>query len=70
MTPTQFKQIRKDLGLSVNDMAKALRLSSDRTIRRMENGDMPISGPVSLLMEVFDALGLDASEHVCEICED
>lgn len=59
MTPTQFKHIRTSLGLSQNELAKALRLSSGRNVRRMELGDMPISGPVSLLMEVFDDLGLD-----------
>jgi hypothetical protein len=38
-------------------MADALRLSSDKTIRRIEYGEIAISGPVSLLMELFEQYG-------------
>lgn len=53
MTPTEFRTIRKSLGLSQNEMAKALRLNSGRAVRAYEGGEREISGPISLLMECF-----------------
>lgn len=54
MEPEAFKAIQHSLNLSDKRLAKALRLSSERNIRRMKNGDMAISGPISRLMELFD----------------
>ena len=51
MTPTQFRQARKKLGLTQKQMAKRLRLKSDRAIRRYESGEREISGPIELLIE-------------------
>ncbi len=48
MTPKEFRTIRKKLGLSANEMGRALGLRGDpgRTIRRYEAGDVEITGPV------------------------
>jgi DNA-binding transcriptional regulator YiaG len=48
MTPTELIAARKQLGLSQAGLAAALGLTSDRTIRRWEAGDMPITGPAEL----------------------
>lgn len=53
MTPAQFKKIRLSLDLNVAQMAQALRLKADKTIRRIEWGETEITGPVSLLMELY-----------------
>lgn len=53
MTPRTFKSIRHALGLSTERMARLLRISSARTLRRWERGDRDIPGPVTLLMELF-----------------
>ena len=41
MTPAEFKQARKALGLTINALASTLR-TNERTIRRWEHGDIPI----------------------------
>lgn len=53
MTAEEFRKIRHGLNLSAKGTARLLRLSEngDRTIRRWEAGDVPISGPTSLVME-------------------
>jgi len=45
MTPQEFKEARQTLGLSAKGMAKALMVSSGRTIRRWESGQRDIPGP-------------------------
>ena len=50
MTPTQFKDARKALGLSQNAMADALGLKTSRAIRQFESGERAVSGPVAKLM--------------------
>lgn len=55
MTPTQFRQIREAAGLSRSQLAKLLRIKEVKTIYRYEHGERPISGPVSLLMEMIEA---------------
>ena len=54
MTPEQFKAIRKRAGLTTAGLAAHLRLADARTIRRYEDGSRPVSGPVSLLMEILE----------------
>lgn len=52
----KLKEARRELGWSVNDMADALRLSpanGGTSIRKMENGKTPISGPISVAVEAF-----------------
>ena len=46
----EFKQIRKDLALSIPELTRLLNLATARTVRRWEDGENPVSGPVSLLM--------------------
>jgi DNA-binding transcriptional regulator YiaG len=54
MTPDEFKAAREKLGLSITDMARALRLSPDgRAVRRYERGEREISGPIERLIELF-----------------
>lgn len=56
MTADEFKSARRQLGLTVRDMADALRLSEAngyRTVRRMESGEISISGPISVAVEAM-----------------
>lgn len=53
MTPSQFKAIRTNASLTQEGLAKLLRLSDSRSIRRYEDGSREISGPISLLMELL-----------------
>ena len=55
MSARQFKAIRKRADLTQSGLARVLRISDLRTIRRYETGERAISGPVSLLMELLDA---------------
>ena len=52
MTPQQLTEARQKLGLSQTGLAQALELGKhgDRTVRRWEAGESPISGPVRLAM--------------------
>ena len=45
----KFKQIRHDAGLSLAQLSDIIKVHT-RTIRRYEDGGVPISGPVSVLM--------------------
>ncbi len=53
MTPENFKRIRQQLGLTQAELARALRITEGRTIRRYESGERPISGPVAIIMEAL-----------------
>ena len=53
VTPTELKAIRKRLGLSTRALAEVLRISDQRTIRRWEAGDNPISGPASIVLALL-----------------
>ena len=55
MTPAEIRTARSTLGLSANGLAEALRLGKGggRTVRRWESGDVPISGPASLAIELL-----------------
>ena len=55
MTPDQFRVIREKAGLSLNGLADLLRIQDRSTIHRYETGARPVSGPVSLLMELLAA---------------
>jgi DNA-binding transcriptional regulator YiaG len=54
MTPAQIKTIRQQAGLSQTGLAALLRIADLRTIRRWEKGDVPISGPASVVLEMLD----------------
>ena len=55
VTPNDIKAARKSLGLSQAGLAEALRLgpNGERTIRRWEQGDVVITGPASLAIELL-----------------
>jgi DNA-binding transcriptional regulator YiaG len=55
MTPTEIRAIRKRYGLSQPGLAALLRVSDVRTIRRWEKGEVPVSGPASIILELMDA---------------
>ena len=52
MTPEQFRQIRKSLGLNPQKMAEFLGLKDRRTIQRYESGARPIPGTVIKILEL------------------
>lgn len=59
MTPDEFKAARMRLGMSQNDMADFLGIASDRTVRRWEEGEKDIPGPVLLVLElIFNVPGV------------
>lgn len=56
MTPETFKAARHELMLSVTQMAERLRLAMPHgrtAVREMETGKRPISGPVSVAIELM-----------------
>ncbi len=54
MTPVDFRRIRTTAGFTQAQLASFLRIESTRAIRYWETGQRPITGPVSLLMELLD----------------
>lgn len=55
MDQIEFKAIRERYGLTQTELARVLRISDIRTIRRWEQGERAISGPVQIIMELMDA---------------
>ena len=55
MNATRIQSIRKGAGLSQTGLAALLRISDLRTIRRWEKGEIPISGPASIILEMLEA---------------
>jgi DNA-binding transcriptional regulator YiaG len=53
VSPLEFKAARLALGLSQKEMAEALRVAGEATIRSWESGRRPISGPVSVAVELM-----------------
>ncbi len=55
MTPDALRKARKRLGLSQAGLAEALRMGANggRTVRRWELGEMPVTGPASLAIELM-----------------
>lgn len=54
MTPSEIIAIRKRAGLTQSGLASLLRIADKRTIRRWETGDIPVSGPASIILELLD----------------
>ena len=50
-TAEQLREARKKLGLSAEELARALRVEDGRTVRRWEAGERAIPGPVTVIME-------------------
>lgn len=55
MTPERIRAIRRQAGLTQTGLAAVLRITDIRTIRRWETGDVPISGPASIILEMLGA---------------
>lgn len=55
MTPDDLKAIRKRYGLTIRGLAALLRIRDEKTIRRWESGEVPVSGPASIVLELMDA---------------
>lgn len=57
MTPAAIKAARQRLGLSQRGLAETLRLGTngERTVRRWEAGDVPVTGPASVAIELLVA---------------
>jgi DNA-binding transcriptional regulator YiaG len=53
MTPDDFIAAREDLNATQSELARFMNFGNARTIRRYEDGDTPISGPASILMQIF-----------------
>lgn len=53
MTPDEFKEARRKLGLSAQGMAAALGVADGRTVRRWEADDRDIPGPVIALLRIW-----------------
>ena len=53
LTPEQFRDTRKRLGLTQKGLATALRMGSHgwQTISKWESGATPVPGPVSVAMD-------------------
>lgn len=55
-TARDVKRARAQLGMTINELRDALRLSpktGGRAIRRWENGDVPITGPAQVAIEAM-----------------
>jgi DNA-binding transcriptional regulator YiaG len=53
MTPTEFRRLRRALGLSCDRMAEALGMTAvhrGRTVRRWEAGTADIPGPQAMIL--------------------
>ena len=63
MTPATFKSIRKSYNLTQTQLARLLRIEDIRTIRRYETGERPVSGPVSVVMELLEDAAIVDIRH-------
>lgn len=55
MTPEEFRAIRTKAGLSLDGLARVLRIADKASVHRWEKGQRSISGPVTILMEQIEA---------------
>ena len=64
-----FHRCRKALGFSLNEMARALLIASDRNPRRWEDGTRPISGPAWVALEYMlrEAGEITLADQVAEV---
>lgn len=54
MTPADLKSARKALGLSQAEFARAVGVASDRTVRKWEDGERDIPGPVAVICDLCE----------------
>ena len=67
MTPQQFATARDQLGATQAELARALRLlptNGARTVRRWENGERPIPGPVAVALAHLLAVNITVATGV------
>ncbi|WP_420383654.1 helix-turn-helix domain-containing protein [Novosphingobium sp.] len=55
MSPKEFRAIRTKAGLSLDALARVLRVADKASVHRWEKGQRAISGPVAILMEQLEA---------------
>jgi len=55
MEPADLRAIRTDAGLSLDGLAKLLRIGDLSTIHRWEKGDRKVSGPASIILELIES---------------
>jgi DNA-binding transcriptional regulator YiaG len=55
LTSAEISTARKTLGLTQSQMAERLRLGQNgsRTVRRWEKGEIPVTGPASVAIEMM-----------------
>lgn len=53
MEPDEVTNIRKQLGLSLDEFAILVGVASDRTVRRWENGGKEVPGSVVVLLDLL-----------------
>lgn len=53
MTAKQLSVARRRLGMTQAELANALRVGHDRTVRRWELGQIPVPGPVEVLIQLW-----------------
>ena len=60
MEPAELRAIRTTAGLSLDGLAKLLRIGDLSTIHRWEKGDRKVSGPASIVLEMLSSGELPA----------
>lgn len=69
MTGPEFRQLRLGLGLSQNELARALGILSGRTIQRIEKGE-EVRGPLALaIRKLVDDANDAAALHLSEVSQ-
>ena len=49
------RAIRRRAGLTMLGLCRVLRIKDERTVRRWEKGDIEVTGPASIVLELLDA---------------
>ena len=68
MTGEELKAARLALGLSQDEFAQLVRVSSGRTVRKWEDGERQIPGPVTVLVALFLECA-DAWRYRCHMAD-
>lgn len=55
MTPARIKSIRQKAGLSIRGLMAVLRIRDRKTPMRWESGEVEITGPASIVMELIES---------------
>lgn len=60
MTPARIKSIRQKAGLSIRGLMAVLRIRDRKTPMRWESGEVPITGPAQVILELIESGELPA----------